>query len=219
MDILEKISSYRKENKAPVDSYGCSALNKNTPDERQRRFGVLVTVLISSRTKDAQTAKAWSLLDKNKLLSVPAVLKSTEDKIRKCLFGVGFHKTKSRNIKKIAEALSHEHSGDIPDSISDLLKLPGVGIKTALLVMQHGWNRCVGISVDVHLHRVFNRIGVVSTGKPEETQSKLEDIYPENKWGTVNETVVGFGQICCLPTKPRCTDCPIKDVCCYKKQQ
>ncbi|CAO3678551.1 unnamed protein product [Rhizopus microsporus] len=126
---------------------------------------------------------------------------------------VGFHSKKAKYIKKTAEILRDQYEGDIPDTIEGLTSLPGVGPKMGYLTLQVAWNKNVGIGVDVHVHRITNRLGWVRTKNPEETRLSLQSWLPKDKWRKINPIMVGYGQIVCLPQKPRCDKCPVNEYC------
>lgn len=212
MFLFQEIESYRKKNKAPVDFFGCEKLSSKFKD-KERRFCVLVSALLSSQTRDEITAKAVLCLEKKGLLSVKGLLKASIKEIEEGISNVGFYRKKSFFLKEIAKILDEKYNQDIPKSFEQIKKLPGIGEKIGLLIMQHGWFFCFGISVDTHVHKVFNRIGIVETKTVKETQIKLEEIFEKDYWPIINPVVVGFGQICCTTKKPKCNFCPIEGKC------
>ncbi|KAI9318377.1 DNA glycosylase [Dichotomocladium elegans] len=125
-----------------------------------------------------------------------------------------FHAS-GRFIKETAAILNEKYDGDIPGTIEGLTSLPGVGPKMGYLALQVAWNINAGIGVDVHVHRIANRLGWVHTedGLPEDTRKALESWLPREYWRPVNPMLVGFGQILCLPRGPRCGECPVRDLC------
>ncbi|PJF19851.1 Endonuclease III-like protein 1-like protein, partial [Paramicrosporidium saccamoebae] len=124
-----------------------------------------------------------------------------------------FYRRKATAIKRATQILKTSYDSDIPDSLEELQKLPGVGPKMACLVMQNAWGRNAGIGVDVHVHRICNRLGWVKTKTPEETRTDLEDWLPRELWTDINPLLVGFGQTVCLPVKPKCSDCLLNSTC------
>lgn len=201
-----KIKKWRSENKAPVDYVGCERLATN-PDEKIYRFEVLVALMLSSQTRDQITAETMTLL-KQRNLSIPQVLQWTEEELKEMIRKVSFFRRKAHYIKETALILHRDYNDDVPDTILDLKKLPGVGEKMGYLCLLCAWNKCEGIGVDVHVHRIANRLWV-NTKTPRETRIKLEALFPKHLWSEVNETLVGFGQLICK-SKPKCMDCPIK---------
>jgi endonuclease-3 len=176
-----------------------------------RPFETLVATILSLRTKDAVTAQAA-----DRLLAVapaPAALASlTVPRIAKIIYPVGFYRTKAVHLKETCRILCEKHGGRVPDNIDDLLELPGVGRKTANLVVTIGYNR-YGICVDTHVHRISNLWGYVKTKNPEETEFALRRKLPRRYWKTYNDILVTFGQNLCVPVSPWCSRCPVERFC------
>ncbi|HEY4657566.1 MAG TPA: endonuclease III [Candidatus Bathyarchaeia archaeon] len=174
-------------------------------------FRVLVATVLSQRTKDRVTALASSRLftrypDANSLSQ--ANLRT----VTRLIKPVGFYRTKARKIREIARIILSQYNGKVPDNMDELLKLPSVGRKTANCVLVYGF-RQPAIPVDTHVHRIFNRIGVVSTNTPEETESELTRIVDKRDWLDLNDVFVKFGQLVCKPIGPKCPVCPLNDRC------
>jgi len=174
-------------------------------------FRILVSTVISLRTKDEVTLKASERLFK-RADSPDELKKLDEDEIGRLIYPAGFYRTKAKNLKKIAEILTEKYGSKVPESMEELLKLPGVGRKTANLVRNLGFG-LDGICVDTHVHRVSNRIGWVKTKTPLETETELMRILPRKYWIMINETLVRFGQNVCTPVSPRCSICPVTRHC------
>lgn len=174
-------------------------------------FKVLISCILSLRTQDATTAKAshrlFALAD-----SPEAMLKLNAKKIEKLIFPVGFYKTKARNILDICKTLIENYHGQVPDEIDELLKLKGVGRKTANLVVTLGYRK-PGICVDTHVHRISNRWGYVRTATPEKTEFALRAKLPKQYWIEYNDLLVSFGQHLCRPISPLCSQCPLTQYC------
>ena len=202
-EIIETMERIGRERNAPV-------YQKDLSNE----FEVLVSALLSTRTRDEQTHKAVE-----RLFSVVKgpedLLELSEEKIEELIKPVGFHKVKARNLKRIAEIIVRDYEGKVPEEFDELLKLPGVGRKVANIVLAHMGKPA--IAVDTHVHRIANRLGLVKTKKPEETEKELKKIVPKELWGKLNKAFVGFGQTVCKPLKPMCNDCPFKSFCEYFK--
>ncbi len=176
-------------------------------------FQHLVFTVLSSRTRDEKTAEACKKLFS--IADTPEKLASLElEEIEELIKGVGFYRTKAKRLKELAEKLIE--LGKIPDSYEELVKLPGVGRKTANVVLASAFGKNT-IGVDTHVHRISNRLGLVSTKKPEETEVELKKIIPKHLWSRVNRAMVGFGQTICKPKKPMCDKCPIREYCKYWK--
>lgn len=210
----EKITEFRNANKgAPVDDYGAEAIPEGTGENF--RYQTLVSLMLSSQTRDQVTAKAVQNL-KTKLnggLTVESMRKAKEETIAELIKPVSFYSRKASYLQRTAELLATKYKGDIPSTLDGLLELPGVGPKMAYLCMQHAWDKCIGIGVDVHVHRISNRLGWVKTNKPEDTRKELEGWLPKEKWSSINLVLVGFGQTHCLPIGPKCATCVVNDTC------
>ncbi|XP_024631851.1 endonuclease III homolog 2, chloroplastic isoform X2 [Medicago truncatula] len=187
---------------------------------KDRRFAVLASSLLSSQTKEHVTRGATQRLRQNGLLTADALNKADEETIKKQIYPVGFYIRKAGNLKKIADICLTKYDGDIPNSIEELLSLPGVGPKIAHLVMIIAWNNVQGICVDTHVHRISNRLGWVSrpgtkqrTSIPEETRKALERWLPREEWVAINLLLVGFGRTICTPLRPRCGECGVSRFC------
>jgi len=174
-------------------------------------FLVLVSGILSHRTKDQVTKEATQRL----LEVAPApegILKIPEEELSQIIYPVGFYRQKAKTLRKIAEILLTRYQGKVPDDLEELLKLPGVGRKTANLVLTMGFQK-PAISVDTHIHRIVNRWGYVETKTPEETEKALRERLPLPYWEIINPLLVLFGQNICLPRRPRCFECPIAEFC------
>ena len=174
-------------------------------------FHLLVSCVISLRTKDEVTATSSARLFA--LVRTPADLaRLPEDQIAAAIYPAGFYRTKATQLRRISELLVTQHRGAVPLSLEELLELPGVGRKTANLVLGLGFG-IPAICVDTHVHRISNRLGMVSTATPERTEAALRALLPRRYWIPVNDLLVTFGQQRCHPTSPRCTGCPLDDLC------
>jgi len=174
-------------------------------------FQHLVFTVLSARTRDEQTVKAARNLFK--VANTPEKLaKLSEEEIAVLIESAGFYRNKAKNLKAMAEILVKEYSSMVPDTFEELVKLPGVGRKTANVVLAYAFNKNT-IAVDTHVHRLANRLGFVRTERPEETEIELKKVVPPELWRRVNRTFVAFGQTICKPIKPLCEECPIEDVC------
>jgi len=174
-------------------------------------FKVLISTIISLRTKDIVTSKASLALFK-KASTPKNISKLSETEVETLIYPAGFYKTKAKNIKKICEILLEKYGGIVPNDIEKLLALPGVGRKTANLVLTLGFGS-PGICVDIHVHRIFNRLGYVSTKTPDETEVVLRKKLPKKYWIVINDLLVMYGQNLCRPISPFCSKCKIKKYC------
>jgi len=182
--------------------YRAENATKETP------FKILVFTMLSARTKDEATLKAVKRLFKE--AKTPSqVLALGQRRLEKLLYGIGFYRVKSRNLLKTCRMLRNRL---VPDSLNGLLALPGVGRKTANIVLARAFGKNT-LGVDVHVHRISNRLGMVRTKRPEETERILTLIIPARHLRTLNRDFVAFGQTVCLPRKPMCGICPIRSLC------
>jgi len=174
-------------------------------------YALLVSCVISLRTKDEVTAAASDRL--LELAPTPGRLAQLpEKKIAKAIYPAGFYNTKARQLRRIGRILEQSHGGAVPADEAALLALPGVGRKTANLVLGLGFG-VPAICVDTHVHRISNRLGMVRTTTPTETEAALERVLPRRYWIDINDLLVTFGQQVCHPTSPRCASCPLGSRC------
>ncbi len=175
-------------------------------------FKVLISCVLSLRTKDAVTAKASKRLF-DTADTPQKILKLDTKKIEKLIYPVGFYKTKAGNIKEICKVLIEEYNSKVPNKFDELLKLKGVGKKTAAITMVYGHKSLKFIPVDVHVHVVANRLGWVRTKMPDETMDELMKTIPKKYWYELNDLLVTFGQNVCLTNSPWCSKCPVNKYC------
>jgi len=174
-------------------------------------FEILVSTILSLRTKDEVTTAAARRIFK-KARTPEALVKLDEETIRQLIYPVGFYPTKATRLREISRILLEQFDGNVPDSIDELLKLPGVGRKTANLVLVEGFKKDA-ICVDTHVHRISNRLGYVHTKTPDKTEFALRKKLPRKYWIIYNEILVAFGQVICRPVSPYCSKCPVRDLC------
>jgi len=174
-------------------------------------FKILVATILSSRTKDQTTSIASQRLFR--VVKNPSDLRRiSRKKLERLIFPVGFFRVKAKHLKQMPAVLAKEFGGKIPDTIEGLCKLPGVGRKTANLVVAVAFNK-PAVCVDVHVHRISNRLGLVKTMTPLETEMALRRILPVRYWKTWNSYLVSYGQMVCMPTNPKCSMCAICRFC------
>lgn len=170
-------------------------------------FKILVSTIISARTKDEVTGPATERLFA--LADSPGAMQNlSEEKIEKAIFPAGFYHTKAKAIRRAAAELVERFGSRVPDTIEELLTLPGVGRKTANLVVTLAHNKA-GICVDTHVHRITNRWGYVKTKTPRETEQALRAKLPKKHWIAINTILVMHGQNICKPISPLCSRCPV----------
>jgi endonuclease-3 len=201
--FIDTLKNKYKEWKAPVVT---AMANKGASP-----FEVLITTILSLRTKDDVTAKAAE-----KLLAAAntpdRMMTLCEKEIETLIYPAGFYPTKAKRIKQISKIIIDTYKGITPDDLDELLKLPGVGRKTANLVLIEGFKKNA-ICVDTHVHRISNRVGLVTTKTPDKTEFALRKSLPEKYWIQYNEILVAFGQIICRPVSPICSRCPVEHMC------
>jgi len=202
-EIIKKVKQRIKKYDQPV----LERFNKklNSP------YWVLISCLLSLRTKDETT----EIVTKNlfKQAKTPQqILKLPAKKLKKIIYKTGFYNNKAKAIINVTKKILNEFKGKVPDNLDDLLSLPGVGRKTANLVLTVAYNK-LGICVDTHVHKIFNRWGYVKTKSPDETELKLRRVLPKKYWKKINNYLVLFGQNICLSVSPFCSKCPIENHC------
>lgn len=174
-------------------------------------FKILIATVLSLRTRDETTAVVAPRLFA--VADTPAQMAALDEhQIAELIYPVGFYRNKARDIKAICAILITKYNGDVPTTMDELLALPGVGRKTANLVLAIGHN-IPAICVDIHVHRICNRWGYLDTKTPEETEMALRRDLPESAWIAINGLLVTLGQQICHPVSPRCSQCPVADVC------
>ena len=199
--VLSVMEEEAKRRKAPV-----YALKKRTTDP----FRVLVSAILSTRTRDEQTAAVAERLFE-RVKGFDDLKKIDESELAELIRGVGFYRNKAKILKKLAEELDGR---EIPDTLDELVKLPGIGRKVANIVLSEVFGKDA-IAVDTHVHRIANRLGIVETKTPEETEIELKKVITEGLWRRVNKAFVGYGQTVCKPLRPLCKECRISDMCKY----
>lgn len=174
-------------------------------------FHVLIATVLSLRTKDTLTAvvapRLFAVAD-----TPTALLALGEERIAELIYPVGFYRTKARSIMQICRILLEAYAGEVPADLDQLLALPGVGRKTANLVLGAGFG-LPAICVDIHVHRICNRWGYVQTRDPDATEMVLRSQLPADYWLSINRLLVTLGQQICHPTSPRCSQCPVAPYC------
>ncbi len=195
------------------------AVTRNFPDpsvnEIESSFstpwGVLVSTIISLRTKDAVTLKS-SIKLLTEARDPQALLDIGEERVADLIYPAGFYHTKASNLVRISQLLIEQYNGVVPGNREALLAFPGVGLKTANLVLGIGF-RIPAICVDIHVHRIANRRGWLVSDKPDLTERLLREILPEKWWIDINKILVSFGQRVCTPRSPHCSTCPVSGDC------
>ncbi len=174
-------------------------------------YQILISTIISLRTKDEVTAAAARRLF-DQAPTPQAMEALTTEQIQELIYPAGFYRNKADNIKKITRIILEKHAGTVPASQEELRALPGVGLKTANLTLSLAF-ALPYICVDIHVHRISNRLGWVKTDKPDETEGELSRVLPQEYWIEINELFVRFGQSVCTPVSPWCSKCPLEASC------
>jgi endonuclease III len=195
-----------------AEAAGWAVTTLDAEAERSRDpFRVLVATILSQRTLDRHTEEAARRLFA-RARSPRSLTRLSEAEIAELIRPAGFFRTKARTLRRLGEDLLVRFGGRVPSDMEGLLSLPGVGRKTANLVLTHGFG-LPGICVDVHVHRIMNRTGYVRTAEPDETEMALRRRLPRAHWRGINGLLVAFGQNVCRPLSPHCSRCPIRGDC------
>ena len=190
---------------------GTMPIVSHLAEDQRDPFVILISTLLSLRTKDEVTAVATERLFE--LASTPEeMLQVPLDKIAKVIYPVGFYRVKARTIHHACRELIKRFVSRVPDDIDDLLSIKGVGRKTANLVVALAYGKDA-ICVDTHVHRISNRLGYVKTKTPDETEFALRDKLPHRHWIIYNTIMVAFGRQTCKPVSPLCSQCPVNKYC------
>jgi len=192
-----------------------TALRKLHKAETGDPFSILIGTILSARTKDENTAKVVKKLFA-KYKTARALSKAKVKDVEKLIRSIGFYHVKAKRIIGVAYIINSKYNGRVPSSIDELLKLPGVGRKTANCVLVYAFEK-PAIPVDIHVHRISNRLGLVNTKTPEDTELELMKKIPKKFWLKINDTFVMYGQNICKPISPQCGICKIKNQCKYYK--
>ncbi|HIG96449.1 TPA: endonuclease III [Candidatus Woesearchaeota archaeon] len=174
-------------------------------------FKVLITTMLSARTKDQTTLGAAQRLFA-KVKNFADLVKLSSKELEQLIYPVGFYKTKAKHLKQLPLVMQEKFDNHIPQTIEELIQLPGVGRKTANLVVAVAFEK-PGMCVDTHVHHIMNRLGYVKTKNPFQTEMALRKKLPILYWEKINSLLVAFGQHLCTPVSPKCSVCPIYRYC------
>jgi len=190
-----------------------TALKKLQTQEDGDPYKILIGTILSARTRDETTTNVIKMLF-SKFKNPEELSRANLKEIKELIQKIGFYNVKAARIKEVSKILVEKYNSKVPPNLEDLLSFPGVGRKTANCVLVYGFRK-PAIPVDVHVHRISNRIGIVNTKKPEDTEIVLQKSIDRKYWIAVNETFVVFGQNICLPIKPKCNVCRLTNLCKY----
>jgi endonuclease-3 len=195
-----------------IDTLDLPAVEKIAQDSHEDPFEVLISTMLSAQTRDPVTAAASARLFK--VARTPRTMaKLTEKQIEELIYPVSFYRHKAAHVKETCRLLLERFRGRVPATMEELLMLPGVGRKTANLVLILSFKSLKNICVDTHVHRISNRLGWVRTRTPEETEQALYKHTPSRWWSSINLYLVTWGQNVCRPVYPRCGACVIREYC------
>lgn len=199
--VLEQMEKQARKRNAPV--FRAENNTKQTP------YKILVFTMLSARTKDETTIKVVERLFE-KAQTPEQVIKLGRIKLEKLLYGVGFYRVKAKNLLETSRRIARMKR--VPDNLEELLELPGIGRKTANIILARAFGKNT-LGVDVHVHRISNRLGLVKTKKPEKTEQELLKTIPKKYIRRLNRIFVAYGQTVCLPRKPLCDECLMSKIC------
>jgi endonuclease-3 len=203
-EMMAALTGFFPEEAAPV----ITRISRGTMSDP---FVVLVGTLLSLRTKDETTEKVMEAL-MPRAGTPDDILRIPDGELERIIYPVGFYRNKARVLKEVARIIIDKYDGSVPDTIEELLSIRGIGRKTANLVITEGYGK-PGICVDTHVHRISNRLGIVSTKDPHRTEDRLRQVLPERYWIIYNSLLVTFGKRVCTPLSPKCSQCPIEGLC------
>jgi endonuclease III len=213
MRVLRKMEAALYTSRSPR----ITALESLRCEEGSDPFKILIGTILSARTRDESTTKIVHNLFL-RFKSSKELAGASLEEIKKIIRSIGFYNIKAERIKGVSRIIAEEYKGKVPKSVEKLLQLPGVGRKTANCVLVYGFNK-PAIPVDVHVHRISNRLGIVNTKTPEMTEIELAKTARRKNWTRINSTFVKYGQNICLPRRPRCDMCQLKSDCSYYREK
>src|SRR6188472_2634930 len=205
--VLKKMNQVLYHEKLPR----LTALRELQMEEQDDSFKILIGTILSSRTRDEKTKMVVNNLFR-RFKNAKELAEVDIDEIKTIIHSIGFYNVKAKRIKEVSQLIVEKFDGKVPDDIEELLELPGVGRKTANCVLVYGFNKSA-IPVDIHVHRISNRLGLVNTKTPEKTEVYLSHTIRKKHWLRINQTFVMYGQNICTPIKPKCKLCRLKGMC------
>jgi len=195
-----------------IDGMDLPAVEKISESQAEDPFQILIATLLSARTQDATTHAASTRLFK-RARTPQTMARLPVEEIERLIYPVSFYRNKARFVKATSEAIVRDFGGRVPSTLDEMVRLPGVGRKTANLVMILAFKSRRNICVDIHVHRISNRLGWVRTLTPEQTEQALYGVLERRWWPIVNLYLVTWGQNVCRPVYPRCEECVLVDLC------
>lgn len=210
--IFNKLKVWRKNNIAPVDTMGAHQHSDKQQDSNEQAYQYLIGVILSIQSQDGVTDNLMKILLKDGI-TIDKYYNMKETDILEKIKGINFNKTKSKYIYESTKMIVDKFGGKVPDTLDNLMKLPGVGNKVANLVLSKAYDKNVGIAVDTHVHRISNRIGLVNTKTPDNTMKELNKLYEPHQYDDINTYMVGLGQLICKARDTKCLSCPLIEDC------
>lgn len=215
MNIRLTLDKMRSKVYPQLSAGDVTALQRLTSN-REPPFKILISTILSQRTRDPMTEKATAQLF-TKYKTPKAIADAPLSELEQLVKPSNFYKTKALRVKEVSQELVERFKGKVPDNFEELMSLPGVGRKTAACVMIYGFGNANCIPVDVHVWRISNRLGLVKSDDPVETEQLLLKKVPKEYWLEVNNLFVKYGQTICTPRNPKCGECPLQKECNYYK--
>jgi len=212
--VFSKIKQWRLNNQAPVDKMGAQEHSDKSLPQNEQAFQYLVGVLLSVQSRDEFTDKIMKELLKDGI-SIDKYYKLSEEEIYEKIKSINHNKKKAFYIKNAALRIKDQLGGKVPDTLEEITKFKGVGAKVGNIVLQQAFQKSFGVAVDVHVHRISNRIGWCNTKDPNKTMESLNHLFEDKDYKEVNHQIVGLGQLICKAKNPKCIDCPISLDCEY----
>ena len=208
--IISLIRKHTKKFEQPL-------IDKVIEEYGKKPFLILISCLLSLRSKDSVTIHV--VRDLFKIAKIPKeILSMPLSQLEKLIFKIGFYRNKAKVLHQVSKVIHEKFSDKVPDSMEELLSIKGIGRKTANIVLSEAFGIDEGIAVDVHVHRISNRLGIIKTKTAEESEKKLMKILPKKYWGDWNHLLVIWGQNVCAPRNPKCSKCAINSHCSYFKK-
>ncbi|MFX0031823.1 MAG: endonuclease III domain-containing protein [Candidatus Hodarchaeota archaeon] len=179
--------------------------------KKQDPFKILISTILSARTRDSNTKEATETLF-SKYNTPQQIADADIEELEQLVYKSGFYRVKAVRIKEVSKLIVEEFNSEVPNNLEELLRLPGIGSKTANCVLVYAF-KIPAIPVDTHVHRISNRLGWVKTRNTMDTEKELKELIPKSEWIRVNRLLVRFGQEICLPNNPKCKICPLSNSC------
>lgn len=212
LDMYSAIKEMRKDQNAPVDTMGAQVTMDPSADKEVQDFQLLVAQILSVQNRDPPVAVAMERLIKHGL-TIESMYQIDQDKLVEIISNINFKNNKAKYIKKTTDLIVNRFKGKVPNTLEDLLKLPGIGKETATSYLNLAHKQNIGIGTDTHIHRISNRVAWVDTKTPEQTRSELESFVPREYWTEMNQILIGFGQQICTALVPKCEGCLLNTIC------